>query len=186
MTGYGLDWTGILFKPFLSALPIHTDSLIIDYPANEKLSYSELVNYVIDQLPNEKVVLVGESFSGPIAYQVALLKPDKVVSVIFVATFLNNPRNILLKLSSVLPVSFLLSLPIPDFIIKTFLLGRTANEKLISLFKQSIKQISPCILSFRLQEISKLNNNSQLCEVKSNYIQADNDRLVPNRCIKDF
>ena len=182
----GLDGTGILFKPFLDALPNNTDSLIIDYPANKKLSYSELVNYVIDKLPNEKFVLIGESFSGPIAYQIALLKPDKVASVIFVATFLSNPRKHLLKASSFLPVSLLLSLPIPTFIIKALLLGRTVNSEVINLFKQSLKQVPPYILSFRLKEIGKLTNNHELCGINSIYIQATDDRLVSNNCVKDF
>ena len=182
----GLDGTGILFKPLLDALPNNTDSLIIDYPTNEKLSYSELVNYVIDQLPNERFVLVGESFSGPIAYKIALLKPDKVASVIFVATFLSNPRKFLLKTASFLPISLLLSLPIPTLMIKTLLLGRSANIEIINLFKQSLKQVPPHILSFRLQEIAKLTNKHQLCGIKSIYIQATEDRLVPNNCVKDF
>jgi pimeloyl-[acyl-carrier protein] methyl ester esterase len=182
----GLDGTGVLFKPFIDALPNYIDTLIIKYPSNEELSYSELVNFVVDQLPNEKFVLLGESFSGPIAYQVALLKPENVASVIFVATFLSSPRNFLLKLSSFLPTNFILSLPIPDFIIKSFLLGESSGLEAVSLFKQSIKQVSPRILSFRLQEIAKLSNVHQLCGINSIYIQASNDRLVPNYCVKDF
>lgn len=182
----GLDGTGVLFKPFIDALPNDIDTLIIDYPINEKLSYSELVNFVIDQLPNEKFVLLGESFSGPIAYQIALLKPDKVVSIIFVATFLSSPRNFLLKLSSFLPTSFILSLPMPDFIIKLLLLGDSSGIETVSLFKQSIKQVPPRILSFRLQEIANLPNSRQLCGINSIYIQAIDDRLVPNDCVKDF
>ena len=182
----GLDGTGILFNPLIDALPDNTDSLIIDYPANEKLSYSKLVDYVIDQLPNEKFVLVGESFSGPIAYQIAHFMPDKVVSVIFVATFLSNPRKLLLKASSFLPISLLLSIPIPTFIIKMLLLDSSANTNIINLFKKSLKQVSPNVLSFRLQEIAKLANRHQLCGINSIYIQATDDKLVPNNCIKDF
>lgn len=182
----GLDGTGVLFKPLLDALPINTDSLIIDYPANEKLSYPELVNYVIDQLPNERFILVGESFSGPIAYQIALLKPDNVVSVIFVATFLSNPRKLILKLSSFLPISLLLSLPVPTLIIKSLLLGYSANTKIINLFRRALKLVSPHVLSFRLQEIAKLTNAHQLCDINSIYIQAADDKLVPDHCAKDF
>jgi pimeloyl-ACP methyl ester carboxylesterase len=182
----GLDGTGVLFKPFLDALPNNTVSLVIDYPVNEKLSYPELVEYVIGQLPDERFVLVGESFSGPIAYQIALLKPDKVASVIFVATFLSNPRKFLLKLSSFLPISLLLSIPIPTLIIKSLLLGYSANTKLINLFRQSLKYVSPYVLSFRLQEIAKLTNRHQLCGINSIYIQATDDALVPNNCVKEF
>ncbi len=182
----GLDGTGVLFKPFIDALLSDIDSLIITYPPDVKLSYLELVNFVMAQLPSEKFVLVGESFSGPIAYQIALRKPDNLSSVIYVATFLSNPSRVLLKLAHMLPVSFLLALPMPKFIIKSLLLGVDANKQIIGLFKQSIKQVSPSVLSFRLQEIAKLSNSHQPCEVKSTYIQATNDKLVSKGCVMDF
>lgn len=182
----GLDGTGILFKSLLDALPNSIDSLIIDYPTNSKLGYSDLVNLVIDQLPNERFILVGESFSGPIAYQIALLKPDRVASVIFVATFLSNPRNFLLKLTSFLPVRYFLSLLIPNFIIKSLLLGRSIKNNDITLFKQAIKHVPPPILEFRFREIAKLHNSHKLCNINATYIQATNDKLVPSSCLKDF
>lgn len=182
----GLDGTGVLFKPFLDALPVNIDSLVIDYPANKKLNYQDLVNYVIDKLPNEKFILIGESFSGSIAYQIALLKPDNVVSVIFVATFLSNPHKLLLKTASFLPMKLLLSLPVPTLIIKSLLLGYSADPKLINLFRSALKRVSPDVLLFRLQEIAKLTNANQLCDINSIYIQATNDKLVSEHCVKDF
>lgn len=48
----GLDGTGVLFKP--------------------------LVGFVLDRLPDSEFVLLGESFSGPIALRVAARKPAGV------------------------------------------------------------------------------------------------------------
>ena len=182
----GLDGTGVLFTPFIEALPTEIDVLVITYPPNLKLSYEELIELVISQLPEEKFILVGESFSGYIAYQVALRKPKNLKSVIFVASFLESPRPFLLGLSSWLPRSLLLSMPIPNFIVRTFLLGATANKNLIGLLKQSIRGASPNIISYRLQEIAKLRINQQLCDIKAMYIQATDDKLVPERCLESF
>ena len=77
-------------------------------------------------------------------------------------------------------------LPIPNFIIKSLLLGMAANKQIINLFKQSIKQVSPSVLSFRLREIGKLHKSNQTCEIQATYIQAVNDKLVPSSCIKEF
>ncbi len=182
----GLDGTGGLFKPFVEQLPKEFDAVVIAYPPNLKLSYGELIDLVIRQLPDEKFILVAESFSGYIAYRVALGKPKNLKSVVFVATFLENPRPFLLGLSNWLPRSLLLSFPIPNYIVKTLLLGKAANTKLIDLFTQSIKMVSPDVLSFRLHEITKLGNNHPFCDIKATYIQATDDKLVPERCLGTF
>lgn len=182
----GLDGTGVLFKPFIKALPDEIDILVISYPPDKKLDYEKLVVLVIKQLPEEKFILIGESFSGYIAYQVALSKPKNLKSVIFIATFLENPRPLLLNLFSWLPGSLILSAPTPDFIVKKYLFGMAVNKNMTDLFKQSIKQVSPHILSYRLQEIEKLPQNHQFCEIKAIYIQATDDRLVPGRCVESF
>lgn len=43
----GLDGTGLLFKPFVSALPSSAETLIITYPPDEKLSYKKLTEHVL-------------------------------------------------------------------------------------------------------------------------------------------
>jgi len=182
----GLDGTGDLFKPFIEELPNNIDTLIISYPENIRQSYEELTELVINVLPEEEFILVGESFSGYIAYQVALRKPRNLKSIIFVATFLENPRPFLLGISSWFPRSLILSVPLPRYIVRQFLFSLTADEKIIDLFRQSIKQVSSHVLTFRLQEIAKLPQNQQFCEVKATYIQATNDKLVPKKCVERF
>jgi surfactin synthase thioesterase subunit len=74
----GLDGTGQLFKPLLEALPQSVETLIISYPNDQKLNYKKLYEYVSVRLPDEDYVLVGESFSGYVAYQVALSKRENL------------------------------------------------------------------------------------------------------------
>ena len=42
------------------------------------------------------------------------------------------------------------------------------------------------VLSFRLQEITKLTEGHQPCELKATYIQAMDDKLIPGRCVQSF
>jgi len=180
----GLDGTGDLFAPFVNALPKNIETQIISYDTDIKQSYKELVEYVVTELPNEEFILVAESFSGPIAYQIALLKPNFLKSLILVATFLENPHPILLHLVNFLPSSLMLSMPIPNSLIKIFFLGAFAKKETIDLFKMVIKRVSPDVFSFRLREISELQESNQSCNIKTIYIQAANDRLVPDRCFE--
>jgi len=137
-------------------------------------------------LPKDEFILVGESFSGPIAYQIALTKPEHLLSVIFVATFLRSPRPFLLNLSRLLPIRSMLSLPLPDFMIKSLLRGAETNKEAIDLLKQARKQVPPSVITFRLQEIASLKKPITACSIKSTYIQANNDKIVPASCLNDF
>ncbi len=182
----GLDGTGILFKPFIEALPKNIETLVISYPKNKKQNYGELVSFVIAQLPEEDYILVGQLFSGNIAYQIALSKPKHLKSIIFVASFLSSPRPLLLTLVNFLPSKILFSVPPPRFIIKTFMLGAFAKNNIIRLFLEALKQVSPEVLSFRLKEIKKLQFSSRPCEIQATYIQATNDYLVPQKSVASF
>lgn len=183
----GLDGTGALFAPLIESLPKSIDTIVISYPSKVKMDYDELVDFVINKLPKtEKFILIGESFSGPIAYQIALQKPENLKSVIFVATFLENPRPLLLNLIKFLPLSLLISLPIPEFIIRLFIFKKNSSTELIKLFRKSLNQVAKSILSFRLREITRLHKQLSPCNIQAIYIQASNDMLVPSKSIEIF
>jgi len=182
----GLDGTGILFKPFIEALSGDIEAQVIPYPPNKKMSYPELVNFVLAKLPSECFILVAESFSGPIAYQVALKKPEHLLSVIFVATFLTPPKKKLLNLTQIIPTRLFLKVSIPNVIIKKYLFGSSVGQEIISLFEKSLKIVSSGVLSFRLGEISNLKGNIIPCNIKATYIQATDDKLVSISSLEAF
>ena len=56
----------------MAALPTSVQVTTLSYPATEVLSYSELASRVRGDLPKgEPYVLVGESYSGPLALMLA-------------------------------------------------------------------------------------------------------------------
>ncbi len=182
----GLDGTGLLFSKFRQALEDSFCTQIIHYPIDELLSYEELSRLVLKQLPSEKFVLLAESFSGPIAYLVAKAKPTNLTSLVFVASFLSPPRPNILKLFQWLPTSLLLSLPIPNYFIRHFLLGACIEDSSIQQFKCILKQASATTLAFRLRQISQLNLELQPIQYPVIYLQANQDLLVPNNAINPF
>ncbi|MEZ5497538.1 MAG: hypothetical protein R3F25_12065 [Gammaproteobacteria bacterium] len=70
------------------------------YPTQEKLTYEELTVYVTTQLPEEDYILVAESFSGPIAYQIAKKYSQNLKAAVFIATFLTSPNRLLTLLTN--------------------------------------------------------------------------------------
>ncbi len=179
----GLDGTGELFIPLIEALPSFIKTQIITYDPNKEQTYKELVEYVISSLPQEEFALLGESFSGPIAYQVALTQPKQLKSLILVATFLENPRPLLLKF---IPNSRVLALPIPTILSRIFFLGFSVKIETIELFKRAIKTVSPKVIAYRLKEIAQLELSGQNIKLKTIYIQASNDKLVPAKSLKNW
>ena len=177
----------MLFRPFIDALPPGVETSIIAYPENEKLGYKQLAEYVMARLPRtEAFVLLAESFSGPVAWEIARQTPANMEAVVFVASFLKPPQRLVLGLSRLLPRRLLLSLPFPEFVIKLFLLGPDASPSLVDLFRLSLNKVPAKVLSFRLNEIAGLDVNTQSCDLKALYIQAGDDYLVPAHCVEPF
>ena len=63
----GMDGTGDLFAPLLSALPPALRTIVVRYPCDRPLGYAGRTRGPKDQ----PFVLLGESFSGPIAAAIA-------------------------------------------------------------------------------------------------------------------
>jgi pimeloyl-[acyl-carrier protein] methyl ester esterase len=88
----GLDGTGKLFAAFVRALGAGVESRVVGYSPDEPLGYEELELQVRAQLPLDRpYVLLGESFSGPIAMRIAAGAPARLAGVILCGTFASNP-----------------------------------------------------------------------------------------------
>lgn len=175
----GMDGTGILFKPFLNALPKNILTKLITYPCEQMLSYDELVLFVQRQLPEKtEYIILAESFSGPIAYEIAKQNNENLKGIIFAASFI-KPPNKYIALARLIPVSFSFLIPdhLPDFVLK-FLLGHQANKSLYQLVNSALTKVKKNVLLFRIMAMAGLPENTQTVIKNCLYIQAKNDRLV--------
>ncbi|WP_283190454.1 hypothetical protein [Pseudomonas sp. PMCC200344] len=99
----GMDGTGELFAAFASSMEREFDTLIITYPPNIPLSYTALESLVRESLPTDRpFVLLGESFSGPIAISLSARQPPQQLGLVLCGTFARNPRPIFSHLSFLL------------------------------------------------------------------------------------
>jgi pimeloyl-ACP methyl ester carboxylesterase len=88
----GLDGTGKLFSEILKALEGRVATRVIDYPKDLPLGYDELETLVRAALPDDRpFVLLGESFSGPLAIRIAARPPPGFSGLILCVTFAGNP-----------------------------------------------------------------------------------------------
>lgn len=182
----GMDGSGELFEPFIACLPPSIKPSIVAYPNSEILSLPQLVEYVNTKLPlNEDYVLLGESMSAAIAFKIAEATPERLKGVIYVCGFLAAPIT-LASLLSRMPLDLLLRLPMPNFIVRRYLLGSDAKDELITLLREVLSKVRTEVLASRLRNILKLSIETSGGDLPSIYLQAESDRLVAPHAVDAF
>ena len=122
----GLDGTGKLFKRFLAAAPPGLMLTAVSLP-EEASTYDELAGSVARNLPDgEPLVLISESFLGPLA--VAIAERHPISALVFCNSFVTPPRSRGLRWLA-LPAFFML--PVPPLLVRRYMLGPGAGDALV-------------------------------------------------------
>jgi len=185
----GLDGTGKLFEPFRQQFPKSASITVINYPSDRHIAYSQLAHYLLPLLPRDKpLVVLGESYSGPVCLQLSTRDDLDIRAMLLVATFAKYPSSFLKSISRIIPISLLLRLPIPEFVIRYYCFGSDTNEALSRLLRQSIKENLPGVLAQRAREGSKndVTGILQKINIPVLYIAATHDKMVPHQAIDDL
>jgi pimeloyl-ACP methyl ester carboxylesterase len=176
----GMDGTGEHFAAMLHALSDRLPYTVVRYP-DAPLEYSEYERIAREALPrNRRFVLLGESFSGPIALSIAATKPPGLAGYILCASFASCPRPLLRMLRPLLSL-----LPVhrtPGALSAHFLLGRFATPELRRANASALRRMSPRTLRARLKVVADVDVSAKLCEigVPGLYLRGTEDRLVPH------
>lgn len=175
----GMDGSGDLFAAFVAALGDADTPLVVSYPASQALGYEELVVFARVRLPAGKPwVLLGESFSGPVAIALAAEQPPGLCALILSCTFARNPVPLLRPFSSLLrffPVSSrltVLSLPL--------LLGRYSRPDLHRSLRSALDKVAAPVLRARMRAVLGVDVSEKLTSITMPvfYLQGTQDRVV--------
>jgi len=148
----GLDGTGELFEPLVSSHPPHLIPLVIKLP--HLAAYPDLFNAIRDQLPRTGTFAVlGDSFSGPLAVEIARRFPERVVGVILCNSFVSPPRTRLLRVA---PWSWLFTIRPRLWAIRLFFLNRSASSALVSAVRAAIASTPRSVLAARMRAVFSL------------------------------
>jgi len=181
----GMDGTGLLFKPFVDVLDGKFAVQVVHYPQTGEMGYTELEAVAQAALPTQgRFIILGESFSGPIAISLAASRPDGLIGLVLCCTFARNPfpcTQRLRPLASLLPMRL-----VPHFVQSMLMLGRFATPMLRALLAESLAQVSADTIRQRLQAITAVDVSTKLgtINVPVLYLQATEDRLVPAAAAK--
>ncbi|MET0795685.1 MAG: alpha/beta hydrolase [Polyangiaceae bacterium] len=173
----GLDGTGELFERFVAAAAAGFPVQSVPLPSDRPRGYRELADWVRSQLPDEPVVLIAESFSGPIAVLLAEQCP-RVVGVVLCASFVLPP---LPRVLASLP-KFIWSRPPPTALVRALLTG--GDRVLAEAVQRAMSRIPAEVLAARITAALRVDVTTQLKELSQAMLclRATHDRVVPSAC----
>lgn len=178
----GMDGTGVLLQDFASRLSEAFAAQIVSYPTNENLGYRHLEQRVAAVLPSEgTLVLLGESFSGPLALRLASRGLGNLRAVVLVATFVQSPLWWFPRSLRTIIRAPLFQLPPPTGLLRRYLAGSDAPADLLRQLRSVPKSLTPSVLAARAREIVAVDATEDLrrCPVPVLYLGGRHDRIVP-------
>jgi pimeloyl-ACP methyl ester carboxylesterase len=176
----GLDGTGDLFDPLVRSRGPNSPVTVVRYTTPEMSRYVECNAVARASLGGAtSYVLVGESFSGPIAISIAAEAPPGLCGLVLVGSFAVTPRVALKWFSA-----FTALMPThdsPEWTTDFLLLGHWATPQMRTDVKKAMARVSPHAVRERLREIARVDVTAELGKVRVPilYLRATQDRLVP-------
>lgn len=183
----GMDGTGDLFEPLLAAIGDSIPTVVVRYPGAEPLDYPALKRLVRAALPLDRpFVILGESFSGPIAVSMASDAPHDMAGFILCASHVSGPGAWLRAFSGLLrlvPLQTAVRL-----IGARRLMGRFETPEVREMLLEALGKVSPDVLRARVRSVLCTDVSSELAATKlpSLYLQATEDRVVPPSAAATF
>jgi pimeloyl-ACP methyl ester carboxylesterase len=177
----GMDGTGELFAPLIEALPESVEVSIVSYPRDECLSWEDLYARVQQAVPvGEPLILVAESFSGPLAIMLASNESLDIQGLVLCCSFASCPLPNWFRF---VPVLGSMMAFMPKFIVRRFLIGPNASSELMSTVQNCVKSVSPRVLASRAKMILKANVLKELqnVHVPLLYLAGSQDRVIAMR-----
>jgi len=175
----GLDGCADLRREFVAALGSDIEATVVDYPKTAALGYDELADRAWERLPHgEDFMLVGESFSGPIAIKLAARRPEGLAGLVLCASFARTPIPMAAWLGRLAPVLPLRAMPMP--LVMHAMMGRWATPDWKRRLREAIEGLAPPVLRRRVTEVMSADATHELADVRCPVlcIEASSDRLL--------
>lgn len=174
----GMDGTGIMFEPFLRVLE-GFEARVVRYPV-DLTDYPACAAFARTRLPVDRpFLLLGESFSGPVAMALAAERPEGLRGLVLCSTFARNPRP---ELAWLAPWVRALPPPrLPRPLLRRLLLGGPAPEALTRLVDTMLAQVPMATFQQRLLAVGTVDQTPLLKRIQVPVLAlcASRDRLVP-------
>src|SRR5580698_5589674 len=175
----GLDGTGKLFAEFLKALDLGSRAHVVPYPPDIPLGYDELEPIVRAALPTRSpFVLLGESFSGPLAIRIAARPPPGLAALVLCVTFASNPYPRLAwerRLAPLLPLKSL-----PRWLRAPLMWGSASPAKAPRQSERAMAGVDAAVIRGRIAALLSVDETAALAKISvpTLVLCATRDRVV--------
>ncbi len=180
-----MDGTSLLFEPLIAHVPAGFKVTPLSLRQEPYLSYTDQAEHILSKIESENTIIVAESYSGRVAYDIAQIQPERIKHIVFAASFLTRPST-LARIAPFLPLQLLKNGIIPSPIIGRLAFGRDRSNRLTELLEASLHQVDTAVLRHRLKQISTLQIPTKTIEIPCTYIRARSDNLVSAKAVESF
>ncbi|MGA2777282.1 MAG: alpha/beta hydrolase [Steroidobacteraceae bacterium] len=176
----GLDGTGKMFTRFVAVLGPCIQTQTVVYPVDQCLGYRELETRVRAVLPSGgRFVVLGESFSGPIAIRLAADPPAGLVGLVLCVTFAKNPYPLLAwaqPWAAALPVKSL-----PRWVRAPFMWGASSPDGAPDEADRATAAVDEAVLRHRIAAVMAADETPALTliRVPTLVMRASHDHVIP-------
>jgi pimeloyl-ACP methyl ester carboxylesterase len=178
----GLDGTGDFFQPLLESFGETVRTRVVRYPVDGAYDYATCQELARAALPADgPYVLLGESFSGPIAIALAAEAPKGLVGIILCVTFASNPRPRLAFVRPLLPHIPYHGTKSSVSLSRFLVLGRWITPGIRELHLQILVKVPPKTMRARHPAVADCDVREALGRVRVPILclVAQHDRLIP-------
>lgn len=179
----GLDGTEDLRRELLDKLSVRRPVQLIEYPIDRVLGYDKLVAYVIERAPRGPFIILGESYSGPIAIEIAAAD-RRVAGLVLAASFAQHPLP-----SQLAALVWALDLGwTPKRLIAAALLGSWSTPAIEARLKGALAKLPREIVQARVCDALRVDKRDQLRWVHCPllYLHGRGDRLVRRKSVDEI
>jgi pimeloyl-[acyl-carrier protein] methyl ester esterase len=182
----GLDGIGKRFVRFTAALGERATAQVIRYPCDEPLGYAELEAHVRARLPATPFVLLGESFSGPLAIRVAADPPAALRGLVLASSFARFPLTAprwAVPLLARFPVKSL-----PRWLRAPLLGGSFDPRTMPPAAERAMAAVTPQVIRHRIAALLEVDARALLGAIRVPVLvlSARGDRIVSRRASREL
>jgi pimeloyl-ACP methyl ester carboxylesterase len=173
----GLDGTGELFERVAPLLARDLTVKVVRYPNDPSLGYAGYAALVRNEIGSRQVFLLGESFSGPVAIQVASRLGKQINGVVLAATFVRSPWPgwLLRRAARVDPQAT------PTKIRDAILMGPYGDAQLVEKVDDIVRKLSRPVRAARLRAVAEVDVRQEFAALSCPILvlHGRGDLLVP-------
>jgi pimeloyl-ACP methyl ester carboxylesterase len=138
--------------------------------------------------PWPRVILIAESFSTPIAVQIAASAENNINGLVLCAGFAASPLRGFMRILALTLGPSLMKRRLSDSVVRTFLAGPGAPQRLVTAVRQAVASIPSQVLANRLAEVLRCDVLTEIPKIQVPIVclRPTQDKLVGAACSKEI